>query len=241
MTLGDLARYHLGMNRKPRLMIYERKEVLLLLGLAVMVGVFAFTFGVHLGKRVPPRHSTAASGAPGSEPVAPEVKQLGDHAPTRLELQEQVSAAEGAAEVLADEALRDEVAKAGIQLERARQVELPRVSIAEKKGEPRESGDEPSKVSVLLAQALKRKAPEGEFTLQISAFSVIDSKKVEKSLKKWADAGLSPWIREVQIPGKGRWYRVYEGGFANRADAEKLGVQLKSQGSVASFVVTKRP
>jgi cell division septation protein DedD len=120
-------------------------------------------------------------------------------------------------------------------------VELPKVSIAEKKGEPRESGEEPSKVSVLLAQALKREAPQGEFTLQISAFSVTDSLKVEKALRKWSDSGLSPWIREVQIAGKGRWYRVYEGGFENRAEAEKSGSRLKSEGSIASFVVTKQP
>ncbi len=226
------------MDRKPRLLIYERKEVLLLAGLAVLVGVFAFTFGIHLGKRVPPRQQTAEHGA---EPHAPSVNQLGDHAPTRLDLQDQVAAADGAADVIADETLRDEVAKSGIRLEQSRQVELPKVTLAEKAGEPAEAGQEAEKVSALLAQALKRESPEGSFTLQISAFAVTEGGRAEKSLEGWAEAGLSPWIREVSIPGKGRWYRVYQGGFATRADAEKSGSELKQQGRIAGFVVSKLP
>lgn len=226
------------MEPKSRLLIYERKEVLLLLGLAVMVGVFAFTFGIHLGKRVPPRPQ---QGAHGSDPHAPEVNQLGDHVPTRLELQDQMGAAEGAAGVIADETLRDEVAKSGLRLERARQVELPKVTLAEKSGEPKKSGVEPAQASALVAQALKRTRPEGQFTLQISAFAVTESAEAEHMLEGWKTAGLEPWMGEVQIPGKGRWYRVYQGGFATRGDAEKSGSELKQQGRISGFVVSKAP
>ncbi len=233
LTLGPLARYHHEMDRKPRLLIYERKEFLLLVGLAVMVGVFAFTFGVHLGKRVPPKKQVIG------EPSVPGVNRLEDASPSRLDLQEEVDAAAGAAEVMADEALRDEVAKTGIQIDPTRQVELPRKTVAQKTGEPVEADQEPAKVSALLAQALQRPAPAGQFTLQIAAFSVTEAAVVEKALRGWADSSLTPWIREVQIPGKGRWYRVYQGGFETRAEAEAAGSELKAAGRLAQFVVTK--
>lgn len=203
-----------------------------------MVGVFAFTFGIHLGKRVPPKTpaSHAAEGH-GSESGASEVNQLADHQPTRYEAQEQVAQAEGIAEVLAEEGLREEVAKSGLRLNTSRQVELPKVAVTEKTGEPAESGEEPVEVSALLAQALKRTTPEGKFTIQISAFAVTDAAKVEITLKKLAESGLTPWVREVSIPSKGRWYRVYQGGFETKDAAGKAGGELKSRGAIAGFVV----
>jgi len=221
------------MERKSRILIYERKEVLLLLGLAVLVGVFVFTFGVHLGKRVPPR------GVRNGEPAVPEVNQIADHKTTRHDIQDQVLQAQGAADVIADETLRDEVAKAGIRLDPYKQVNLPEKSVPEKKGEPKDSGVEPSQVSGLLAAALKRATPDDPYTLQIAAIAVTEGAHIEGSLKGWAAAGLEPWMREVSIAGKGRWYRVYQGSFATRESADHAGSALKSQGKVASYVVSK--
>ena len=203
-----------------------------------MVGVFAFTFGIHLGKRVPPKAAaTHAADGHDAESGTPEVNHLADHEPTRHEAQEQVANAEGTAEVLAEEGLREEVAKSGLRLDTSRQVDLPKVSVAEKTGEPRESGEEPVEVSALLAQGLKRAAPEGKFTLQISAFAVTDAGKAEITLKKLAESGLTPWVREVSIPSKGRWYRVYQGGYETKDDAQKSGSELKARGAIAGFVV----
>jgi len=165
------------MERKSRILIYERKEVLLLLGLAVLVGVFVFTFGVHLGKRVPPR------GVRNGEPAVPEVNQIADHKTTRHDIQDQVLQAQGAADVIADETLRDEVAKAGIRLDPYKQVNLPEKSVPEKKGEPKDSGVEPSQVSGLLAAALKRATPDDPYTLQIAAIAVTEGAHIEGSLK----------------------------------------------------------
>ena len=92
------------MERKSRVLIYERKEVLLLLGLAAMVGLFAFTFGVHLGKRVPTKAAApeqAHSAVHESE--VPGVNSLPDHEPTRHEAQEQAAHADGDIEVFPDE------------------------------------------------------------------------------------------------------------------------------------------
>ena len=40
------------MEQKQRFFIYDRKEMGVLLFLGVMVAIFAFTLGVHLGKKV---------------------------------------------------------------------------------------------------------------------------------------------------------------------------------------------
>lgn len=244
LTLEGLARYHQVMERKPRILIFERKEFLLLLGLAVLVAVFVFTFGIHLGKRVPPR--TVRTG----EAAVPEVNQIADHKTTRHDLQDQVLQAQGAADVIADETLRDETAKAGIRLDPYKQVELPAKTVAEKKAAPakqesaapeaRREGEPGAKEEAsLVSRALKRPLPEGDYCLQIASFAVSDAARLETALGRWAKAGVEPLVRQTEIAGKGQWYRVYHGSFASRPEADQAGAELKKLGKVSSYVVTR--
>jgi cell division protein FtsN len=46
-----------------------------------------------------------------------------------------------------------------------------------------------------------------------------------------AVANFEPDIREVQLPGKGTWYRLRIGSFASIADANTLCARLKSGGA----------
>jgi cell division septation protein DedD len=166
------------------------------------------------------------------------VNQIPDQKTTRHDIQEQVLHAQGAADVIADETLRDEVAKAGIRLDPFKQVELPKKSVAEKKGA---TGEEATHISGLLAKALKAEVPHGTHTLQIAAFSVTEGAKIEEALKKWEHAGVAPWIREVALPQKGRWFRVYLGGYEGREAADHAGAEYKGQGKITSYVVGKIP
>jgi len=231
------------MSQRSRLLIYERKEVVLLGILSVLVAIFAFTFGIHLGKRVPPKGKPAS--VEGSE--VGHVNQISDQAPTRAEAQEKVAAAPGAAAEMMDEAIQAEVAAVGLKLDKPVQVELPKKTVAEKKAhapapvEKKVSAPVASAVALTatLATGLARGAPQGAFTLQIFAFPVSDSASLQKGLAKLTAAGLQPWVRQVEIPSKGSWYRVQQGGFATLEAAEKAGAQLKSAGKIDGFVVTR--
>ncbi len=107
------------MEQKQRFFIYDRREMGVLVILGVMVAVFAFTLGVHLGKRVGPKGYVAAPGD--AEPVV----TLPDQVPNRQELTEQAKGAQQAADESLNQALHDEVARTGIKLDTPRQVELP--------------------------------------------------------------------------------------------------------------------
>ncbi len=225
-------------------MIYERKEVILLGVLSLLVAVFAFTFGIHLGKRVPPKGKPAAH--EGSS--VGQVNQISDQEPTRAEAQEKVAEATAGAGQILDQTLKEEVGAAGLQLEKPVQVELPKKTIAEKKAVSEKKGTTEKKVIPQktpatgdLASALARNAPAGAFTVQILAAPASESESLGKSLARFSAAGLEPWARRAEIVGKGSWIRLYQGGFASRELAEKSAAGWKAAGTIDSYVVTKSP
>jgi len=246
------------MNQRSRLLVYERKEVVLLGILSILVALFAFTFGIHLGKRVPPKSRPAA--AEGS--AAGWVNPISDQAPTRAEAQDKVpEAATGAAEA-ADRELEAEVERTGIHLDKPIPVDLPATTVGEKmagkdsadserKASPEsaataESRTAPESAPAVgsrsadgLAEALARPAPAGAFALQVFAAPVGQSASLEASIARLTRAGIEPWAREVEIPGKGTWIRLQVGGFDTRDSARKRAIAWKAAGAIEGFVVVR--
>lgn len=106
-------------DQKQRFFIYDRKEMGVLLLLGSTVAVFAFTLGVHLGKRIGPKGYVAANGD------AESLGTIGDKTPGRQDLNEQAKGAQQAADEALNQALHDEVGRTGIKLDAPRQVALP--------------------------------------------------------------------------------------------------------------------
>ena len=52
-------------------------------------------------------------------------------------------------------------------------------------------------------------------------------------------AGIEPWAREVEIPGKGTWIRLQVGGFDTRDSARKRAIAWKAAGAIEGFVVVR--
>ena len=73
------------------------------------------------------------------------------------------------------------------------------------------------------------------YSLHISSFRKLSS--IEKEIKRLAEEGVCAWWKEVHIPDKGEWFRLYVGEKENRIEAEELGKMLKSSGTVDSFTV----
>ncbi len=108
--------------------IYDRKEVTVLTVLGVMVALFAFTLGVHLGKKV--------RGGLGSwtGPDAQSVDTATDKIPEPGDLTEQSKGAFGAVDDTLSHMLRDEVEKAGLKLDQGRQIDLPKGTVSKEGG-----------------------------------------------------------------------------------------------------------
>jgi cell division protein FtsN len=129
------------MEQKQRLFIYDRKEMGVLLLLGVMVAIFAFTLGVHMGKAIPPKpgveHAATGHGE-GHEAVG----TVADKTPNRQELNEQSKGAQQAADESLDQSLKEEVAKTGIKLDQPRQIQLPDKPRSENAGATTTAGNE---------------------------------------------------------------------------------------------------
>lgn len=229
------------MEQKQRFFIYDRKEMGVLLLLGVMVAIFAFTLGVHLGKRVGP--SSVAQG-PGDAETVPTVP---DKIPNRQELTEQAKGAQQAADESLNQALHDEVARTGIKLDTPRQLALPEKPVSKNAGATTETppvqvkqeapDEKPASAPEVDAVALHRTAPEGHFTLQIGSYPVLEEARDQAdSLEA---LGLKPYMRPATVRGK-QWYRLYVGGFNTKEAAEQVGARYVTQHMIEAYIVAKR-
>jgi cell division protein FtsN len=217
-------------DEKRRLFIYDRKEVGILILLGVGVALFAFTLGVHLGKQVVPKEIAAAADAKSVDPLVPADTQ----APSRVEVSEEVKNIPAAVDETLDQSLRDEIAKTGMKVDQPRQVELPtEVGSAAPAKAPAEEKKPRRKA--------ERTAPSSasHYTLQVGSYPSLHD--AEPVLLKLNENGLRAEVREVELAGKGKWFRLFVGEFDTVKDAEKAGKSFKKERRIAEFVVVRAP
>lgn len=235
------------MDQRRRLFIYDRKEVGILILLGVGVALFAFTLGVHLGKQVVPKVAQEIGEAPPVDPLLNAESQ----APSRVEISGEVKNIPGAVDESLDQSLRDEIAKTGMKVDKARQVELPsevqRESSAPEVGraEPAsnkkiESATEPKSEEKAVAKSEAATSPtSSRYTLQVGSYPSL--REAEPELLKLNENGLRAEVREVELSGKGKWFRLFVGQFESVKDAEKAGKSFKKERRIAEFVVVRTP
>lgn len=250
---------------RQRMFIYDRKEVTVLTVLGVLVALFAFTLGVHLGKKV--------RGGLGSwtGPDAQSVDTSTDKIPEPGDLTEQSKGAFGAVDDTLSHMLRDEVEKAGLKLDQGRQIDLPKGTVSKEGGatteyKAKDLAEAPAHSETAAAGAQKSDpahaapkadsvpsapkgsapaqpaAPEaamtsGKFTLQVGSHPTL-AESVEQ-MDRLKSQGLEAFRKSVDLKEKGLWHRVYLGGYASKDEAEKAGAKFRDQHLVESFVVTR--
>lgn len=204
------------MEPKHRFFIYDRKEMIVLSLLGVFVALFAFTLGIHLGKRLIPAHSgsgsavEAVSGAPDAIPGRQELVDASK------DLQEQVDDS-------LSRSLHEEVVKTGIKLDQPRAVKLPENAKTTEAGATQAVGDAVSMT--------------GAYALQIGSFPSLD--EARDRIRALEQKGLKPSLKIADLEGKGVWYRVVLSGFASKDAAEKAGQMHRNNKTIRSFVVIK--
>jgi len=247
------------MGNRQRFYIYGRKEVGVLLLLGTVVAIFAFTLGVHLGKKV----GLEGPGTPTGE--AEPLGTTGDKTPGNQELAEQQKNVQEAAEETLNQSLHDEVAKRGVKLDVQRQIELPKESkkipeaTAEKpvdttgghNSHPEAGhGEAPDAIHedhAAHGSAAKSDSPaknegdeavsteDGKFSIQVGSYpSSGEANAQSEVLEK---KGLHPFSKEVTVPKIGVRYRLFVGKFKTKAAAEDAAKEYKSQGAIKSYVI----
>ncbi len=235
------------MEPKQRLFIYDRKEMAVLVLLGVMVALFAFTLGVHLGKKVGPSHVvTGAEHGHGDGDSSAPVQTESDKVPENPEIAAQASGVPDAVDESLDQALHDEVAKTGIQLEQSRPVDLPKKTRSANGGATSGTSESKTATSPGDSSPVKTAIHEavsslvtGKYTLQVGSHQNKD--EAEEQIHLLEEHGLKPFLRTVDLKKKGQWHRVFVGGFESKEDAEKTGKRFKAENVIVSFVVAPRP
>ncbi len=228
------------MDQKRRLFIYDRKEVGVLILLGVGVALFAFTLGVHLGKQVVPKATEMAGETQAVDPLVP----AEPGAPSRVEISQEVKNVPEAVDETLDQSLRDEIAKTGLQVEKPRQVELPdsvrrETNRAESRPEVGQPKTPVARTTKVDPKSQSPSAVSSRYTLQVGSFPSL--REAEPELLKLNENGLRAEVREVELAGKGKWYRLFVGQFDSVKDAENAGKGFKKERRIADFVVVRSP
>jgi cell division septation protein DedD len=205
-------------NQTQQIFIFTRREILILVTLGVMLGLFAFTLGVHLGKKVGvSEHISEAQ-------VVSTVTSVPDRLPSSNEFHVHSKTVETNVDGLLSEELQAEVKKTGIHIDQPRQMHLPKNTVSANAG---------------ATTPLSHLKKEIKFTLQIGSFPSVD--EAAHAMHNYKKSDLHPFLKEVKVKGKGKWYRVYLGEFPSQEEADSAGKKYKAQKLVPSYVVSRVP
>jgi cell division septation protein DedD len=75
----------------------------------------------------------------------------------------------------------------------------------------------------------------GKFTVQVASFSV--ESEANERISSLRASGFDARSTAVEIPGRGKWYRVHVGRFGAREEAAKAAAQLREKGGAAGSMV----
>ena len=81
----------------------------------------------------------------------------------------------------------------------------------------------------------QQKPSTTRFTVQLASFK--DFASARKFAASFKDMDPQATIRQVDLPGKGRWYRVQVGKLSSRKEAEALADRLGKKHQLQAFVV----
>ncbi len=76
-------------------------------------------------------------------------------------------------------------------------------------------------------EALPKIDPEGKYTVQVGSFQ--DEKKAKELLEALRSRGYPVFLKQVDIPGSGTWYRTRIGTFKTREDARLYSDNIKNR------------
>jgi cell division protein FtsN len=255
------------MSDKPSLYVVEKREVVVLVVLFVLVTVLSFTLGVRYGENVGRKFvetqaaADKAHGAEHAEPAGGTLGKAGEASPVEEAKKEKSEKAEGKAEEKADgkghaEATSGEHGHGeGSSPEAAAKGTAHTAAPA---GAPKEVSDKNS--DEYLLNALKDagveppggKAPNeeklpgdvkhahsGAYVIQVGSHPTRN--EAEGQVRQLKSHQVSAEILPAFKDKQGEWHRVVIGSFKSKHDAEKEAAGLKGRGAILSYFVWRLP
>lgn len=184
------------MEENNKVIVFEKKEIILVLIFVIILIITSFTLGIRLGKKL----SLAESGVQESDVKALELKSnLEEDAEKTVESEAQLTDEEKLKKLM-DESK----GRLSEELEKFSSEEKPAVTT-----DASPSSSSQPEVSNPMA---------GKYTIQLGSYNTMDEAK--QFAEGFTVRGYSPIINEVKIPGKGNWYRVSLGLFKTVEEAK---------------------
>lgn len=236
------------MNEKPSLYVVERKEVIILVVLFVLVTVLSFTMGVRYGESVGKKsakleasaeqeyHQTEAESQGGSLGVA--VKEQAakeEHAEAKTP---EASAAEGSHAPKTEEAKHAETEGAPKELKDAVDKNSDEFLLNALKEAGVEAPGAKAPGNAKLPEEPKR-VKAGSYVIQVGSHPTrSEAENQVRLLKaKRLDAEILAPFKDRQ----GEWHRVVLGSYKTKREAEREAKNLKAKGAIVSFFVWRLP
>jgi len=180
------------MEENNKVIVFEKKEIILVFLLVLILIVTSFTIGVRLGKKI----SLDAAGVKPQDVKSVELKSSVEEDAEKTIAEDSDIPDEEKLKKLMDESK----ARLEGELEKFSQDDAPAKSIAAPESEV------PS-------------AMAGKFTIQLGSYNNLEEAK--QFAEGFTVRGYNPIINEVKISGKGLWYRVSLGLFNTVDEAKK--------------------
>jgi cell division protein FtsN len=222
------------MSEKPSLYVVEKKEVVILVVLFVLVTVLSFTMGVRYGESVGKKAM--------KEQVAAEEEAGGAAADS---VGGKLSSDEHAAPMPAATHEQEAHEQKG---ESPEEVKAPSKEVVEKNSDEyllnalKESGIEPpggkAAADEKLPQEVK-KIKSGTYVIQVGSHPT--RREAESQVRQLKAKNIDAQILAPFKDRQGEWHRVVVGSFKNRREAEKEAGRLKAHKAIMSYFVWRLP
>ncbi len=207
------------MDKKQTLFIYDRREIIVLFLLGIILILFTFTLGLHFGKRISAKRLTSST-----QEISP-IESLIEPTPPLQDLINQAENAQQNVEDILDQNLHDEVIRTQTHLKIPYQTQLPEHTLSTAKG-----------ATTLESLETQLEAPT-QFTLQVGSYPSFSEAKKQLSFIQLSN--LKAFLKEATIEGKGKWYRIYVGAFQSRSEAQQIAEKYKQEHKISSYIITQ--
>jgi cell division protein FtsN len=235
------------MSEKPSLYVVEKKEVVILVVLFVLVTVLSFTIGVRYGESVGKKAAVEKKEAE-EEVGGHEAESIGGKLGATEGKSESHSQAEHSGEHSDHSTIEEKATPKSESSEMKPEVAAGKDSADKDSDEYllnalKDSGVEPpggkAPDNSSLPQEVKKAPKSGSYVIQVGSHPTRAEAEIQirKLQAKNVKADVLPPFKDRQ----GEWHRVVISGFKTKRDAEREASQLKGKGAFSSFFVWRLP